>query len=52
MDIQNMFNAQVIAAGLGNLGNFEGNNRHRDYLNNLGFIATQNKKGIWSLEKK
>jgi len=52
MDIQNMLNAQVIAAGLGTLGNFEGNNRHRDYLNNLGFIATQNKKGIWAAEKK
>jgi len=51
-EIQNMLNAQALSAGLGNLGNFEGNNRHRDYLNNLAFIATQNKKGIWATEKK
>ena len=49
-ELRNLLNAQVIAAGLGKLGNFEGNARHRDYLNNLGFIATQNRKGIWSLE--
>jgi hypothetical protein len=47
----NMLNARVIGDGLGRLGNFEGNNRHRMYLENLGFIAQQGKKGLWGKEK-
>ena len=47
----NMLNARVIGDGLGKLGNFEGNNRHRMYLENLGFIAGQGKKGLWAKEK-
>jgi hypothetical protein len=47
----NMLNARVIGDGLGRLGNFEGNNRQRMYLENLGFIANQGKKGFWAKEK-
>jgi hypothetical protein len=49
--IQNMLNGRMIGDGLGRLGNFEGNNRHRMYLENLGFISSQSKKGLWAKEK-
>jgi len=38
-------NARIIGDGLGKLGNYEGNNRHRMYLENLGFIAQQREDG-------
>jgi len=41
-------NAKIIGSGLGKLGNFEGNNRERVYLENVGFIAQQKKVGMWS----
>ncbi len=43
-------NTKVIGNGLGRLGNFEGNNMHRVYLENLGLIARQNKTGMWAFE--
>ncbi len=46
-NVKNLLNAKVIGDGLGALGNFEGNNQHRMYLENLGFIARQGKKGMW-----
>ena len=49
-DIRNLVNAKIIGDGLGELGNFEGNNRHRMYLENLDFIAHQRKVGIWAEE--
>jgi len=51
-DIHSLVNATIIGDGLGKLGNFEGNNRHRMYLENLGFIASQRKVGMWSVEVK
>jgi hypothetical protein len=41
-------NAKIIGGGLGKLGNFEGNNRERVYLENVGFIAQQKRAGMWS----
>ncbi len=52
-DNQNdMINAQVIGEGLGEIGNFEGNNSQRTYFKNLSLTASQNKVGIWAEEKK
>jgi hypothetical protein len=47
-NVRNLLNAKVIGDGLGSPGNFEGNNVHRMYLENLGFIARQGKKGMWA----
>jgi hypothetical protein len=33
------------------MGNFEGNNRHRMYLENLQMITQAGKKGLWAKEK-
>jgi hypothetical protein len=41
-------NAKLIGGGLSKLGNFEGNSRERVYLENVGFIASQKKVGLWS----
>lgn len=49
--LRDLVNARIIGDGLGKLGNFEGNNRHRMYLENLSFISSQGKKGLWSTEK-
>lgn len=46
--LANLVNARIIGDGLGKLGNFEGNNRHRMYLENLGFIAQQKRVGMWA----
>ncbi|MBI2301093.1 MAG: thermonuclease family protein [Armatimonadetes bacterium] len=46
-NIRNLVNAKIIGDGLGKLGNFQGNDRHRMYLENLGFIAQQRKAGMW-----
>ena len=46
-NLRNLLNAKILGAGLGSLGNFEGNNQHRMYLENLGFIAKQGRKGMW-----
>jgi endonuclease YncB( thermonuclease family) len=48
-DLRNLVNAKLIGDGLGKLGNFAGNDRHRMYLENLGFIAQQGKKGMWGV---
>jgi hypothetical protein len=50
-EVRNMLNARVVGDGLGKLGNFEGNNQHRMYLENLGFITQQGKKGMWGAGK-
>jgi len=49
-NLNNLVNARIIGDGLGKLGNFEGNNRHRMYLENLGLIAHDGKKGLWVRE--
>ncbi len=46
-NLRNLLNAKILGDGLGSLGNFEGNNQHRMYLENLGFIAKQGRKGMW-----
>jgi hypothetical protein len=51
-NLNNLVNARMIGDGLGKLGNFEGNNRHRMYLENLGMIARDSKKGLWAREGK
>jgi len=51
-NLNNLANARIIGDGLGKLGNFEGNNRHRMYLENLGLIAHDSKKGLWAREAK
>jgi hypothetical protein len=51
-ELRNLINARLIGDGLGKLGNFEGNTRHRMYLENLGFISSQGKKGLWAKEAK
>ena len=45
-------NAKIICNGLSKLGNFEGNGRQRVYLENVGFIASQKKVGVWSVGEK
>jgi hypothetical protein len=52
IDLRNLVNARLIGDGLSKLGNFEGNTRHRMYLENLGFIAGQGRKGLWAKEGK
>jgi hypothetical protein len=51
-NLNNLVNARIIGDGLGKLGNFEGNNRHRMYLENLGLIARDGRKGLWAQEAK
>jgi hypothetical protein len=51
LDENHLLNAKVIGEGLGKLGSFEGNDRYRMFLENLGFIAGQRKAGMWT-EKK
>ena len=51
-NLNNLVNARMIGDGLGKLGNFEGNNRHRMYLENLGMIARDSRKGLWGREGK
>jgi hypothetical protein len=48
----NLVNGKVIANGLAKLGEFEGNNRLRMYLINLGEPAKWRKVGMWAEEKK
>ena len=48
---RNLLNAKLIGDGLAKLGGFAGNNRQRMYLENLGFIASQKKTGLWAEEK-
>jgi hypothetical protein len=50
-DVRNMLNTRVLGDGLGKVGNFEGNNRHRMFMENLSFITEQGKKGMFG-EKK
>ncbi len=52
IDLRDLVNARLIGDGISKLGNFEGNTRHRMYLENLGFIASQGKKGLWATETK
>ncbi len=47
---QNLVNGKLIGEGLAKLGNFEGNARHRMFLDNLGFIAKQRKAGLWGVK--
>ena len=47
-----MVNGKIIGAGIGKLGNFEGNAKHKMFLENLGFIAGQSKRGLWAKETK
>jgi hypothetical protein len=49
--LNNFINARLIGEGLSKLGNFEGNNRHRMYLENLQMITQAGKKGLWAKEK-
>jgi len=51
-EIASMVNGKIIGAGLGKLGNFGGNTKHKMFLENLGFIAQQSKRGIWAENKK
>ena len=51
VDVRNLVNGRIIGDGLGKLGNFEGNGRFRMYLENLGFIASQRKMGMWAGNK-
>jgi hypothetical protein len=48
VDVRNLVNGRIIGDGLGKLGSFEGNGRYRMYLENLGFIASQRKMGMWA----
>ena len=50
-DVRNMLNTRILGDGLGKAGNFEGNNRHRMFMENLSFITEQGKKGMFG-EKK
>jgi len=45
--IDALVNGKVIGDGLGPVGAFAGNDRHRTYLENLGLIAQQRKAGMW-----
>jgi hypothetical protein len=49
--IEFLANAKLIGDGLSGLGAFSGNDRHRTYLENLGFIAQQRKAGMWAAGK-
>jgi hypothetical protein len=51
VDVRSLVNGRIIGGGLGKLGNFEGNGRYRMYLENLGFIASQGKVGLWAGSK-
>jgi hypothetical protein len=51
VDVRNLVNGRIIGDGLGKLGSFEGNGRFRMYLENLGFIASQRKMGMWAGSK-
>jgi hypothetical protein len=46
-DVRNMLNTRILGDGLGKVGNFEGNNRHRMFMENLSFITEQGKKGMF-----
>ena len=48
VDVRNLVNGRIIGDGLGKLGGFEGNGRYRMYLENLGFIASQRKMGLFA----
>lgn len=48
-NINNLVNAKLVGDGLGKPGNYEGNGRQRMYLDNLGFIASQRKAGVWGV---
>lgn len=50
--LRNLVNARIVGEGLSKIGNFEGNTRHRMYFENLAFIASQGKKGLWGREGK
>ena len=45
--IDQLANARIIGEGLGKLGDFAGNDRHRTYMENLAFITQQRKLGMW-----
>jgi hypothetical protein len=47
-DAGNLVNARVLGEGLGELGNFEGNDRMRMYLMNTGEPAKWKKIGMWA----
>ena len=49
--INNLLNGRIIGDGLGKPGNFEGNTRQRMYLDNLGFIASQRKAGVYGVSE-
>ena len=49
--LNNLVNGRLIGDGLAKMGNFEGNNRHRMYLENLQMITQAGKKGLWAKEK-
>ncbi len=51
VELRNLVNGRIIGDGLGKLGGFEGNGRYRMYLENLGFIASQRKMGMWASKK-
>ena len=44
---RDLVNAKLIGDGLAKVGNFAGNDRQRMYLENLGFIASQKRMGLW-----
>jgi len=48
---RDLVNAKLIGAGLAKVGDFAGNDRLRMYLENLGFIASQKKTGLWADEE-
>jgi hypothetical protein len=47
-NVRDLVNAKLIGGGLAKLGAFGGNGRQRMYLENLGFIASQKKTGLWA----
>ena len=47
-DVNGQLNAKVIGDGLGRVGNFEGNTQYRMFFENLGFIASEGKKGLYA----
>jgi len=48
----NSINAKILGQGLGEKGNFHGNNESQMDFGNLEFISKSNKTGLWRFEKK
>ncbi len=49
--LNNFVNARLVGDGVAKMGNFEGNNRYRMYMENLQMITQAGKKGLWAKEK-